>query len=50
MAHEGDAVEDAALRTHRILVHDAWRGHVGLDAVLVVAGGIADGHVRVEQP
>lgn len=26
------------------------RGHVGLDAVLVVAGGIADGHVRVEQP
>ena len=50
MAHKGDAVEDAAFRTHRILVHDAWGGHVGLDAVLVVAGGITDGHVRVEQP
>lgn len=50
MAHEGDAVEDAAFRTHRILVHDAWGGHVGLDAVLVTAGGITDGHVRVEQP
>ena len=50
MAHKGDAVEDAAFRTHRILVHDAWGGHVGPDAVFVTAGGITDGHVRVEQP
>ena len=50
MAHKGDAVEDAAFRTHRILVHDAWGGHVGPDAVLVAAGGIADGHICIEQP